>query len=124
MIPENSLIDVAQRFAFLEARMQAGLPPAEIAAVSREWSALRPVVAAADGWRDLQRRLAETEALLADPEMRALAEEAGELVDQTGDQTGVEPEAGGADESADAGGDATIDGTDTTRPDSIGESEA
>ena len=57
-------------------------------------------------------------------EEEALAEEAGELVDQTGDQTGVEPEAGGADESADAGGDATIDGTDTTRPDSIGESEA
>ena len=75
MIPEDSLIEVAQRFAFLEARMQAGLPPSEIAAVSREWSGLKPVVAAADTWRDLTRRLAETEALLSDPEMRGLAED-------------------------------------------------
>jgi DNA gyrase subunit A len=69
-------------------------------------------------------------------EEEALAEEAGEAIDQAGDQTGdqagaeagVEPGVGdGPDadgESAVTGESATIDGTDTTRPDSIGESEA
>ncbi|MBP1805476.1 peptide chain release factor 1 [Rubellimicrobium aerolatum] len=75
MIPEDRLHDIARRHAFLEARMQAGLPPAEIAAVSREWSELKPVVEAAEAWRALAREMAETEAMLADPDLRALAEE-------------------------------------------------
>ncbi len=75
MIPEDRLRDIAQRFAFLEAKMQEPLPPAEIAQVSREWSQLKPVVAATEAWRDLRRSVEDTEAMLADPEMRALAEE-------------------------------------------------
>ncbi|TNC52770.1 peptide chain release factor 1 [Rubellimicrobium rubrum] len=75
MIPEDRLHDIAQRYAFLEARMQAGLPPAEIAQVSREWSQLKPVVEAAEAWRDLTRSVADTEAMLADPDFRPLAEE-------------------------------------------------
>lgn len=75
MIPEDRLRDIDQRFAFLEARMQEGLPPAEIAKVSREWSELKPVVEAAEAWRALGRALQETEAMLADPELRPLAEE-------------------------------------------------
>ncbi|NAZ35416.1 peptide chain release factor 1 [Rubellimicrobium sp. CFH 75288] len=75
MIPEDRLSAVAERFAFLEARMQEPLPAAEIAAVSREWSALRPVVEAAAAWRALGSEIAAAEAMLADPEMRPLAEE-------------------------------------------------
>jgi peptide chain release factor 1 len=75
MIPEDRLRDIAQRFAFLEAKMQEPLAPVEIAQVSREWSQLRPVVEAAEGWRGLARSLEETEAMLADPDLRPLAEE-------------------------------------------------
>jgi peptide chain release factor 1 len=75
MIPEDRLIDVARRYAFLEAKMQEPLPPAEIAKVSREWSELRPVVEAAEAWRALTRTVEDTEAMLADPDMRPLAEE-------------------------------------------------
>jgi peptide chain release factor 1 len=75
MIPEDRLRDIAQRYAFLEAKMQEGLPPAEIAQVSREWSQLKPVVEATEAWRALSDDLRDTEAMLADPEMRALAEE-------------------------------------------------
>ncbi|WP_210527546.1 peptide chain release factor 1 [Rubellimicrobium arenae] len=75
MIPEDRLHDIAQRYAFLEAKMQDALPPAEIAQVSREWSQLRPVVEAAEAWRALSRSVAETEAMLADPDLRPLAEE-------------------------------------------------
>ena len=75
MIPEDRLHDIAQRYAFLEARMQEGLPPAEIAQVSREWAQLKPVVEAAEAWRGLTRSVADTEAMLADPDLRPLAEE-------------------------------------------------
>jgi peptide chain release factor 1 len=75
MIPEDRLRDIAQRYAFLEAKMQAGLSPAEIAQTSREWSQLKPVVEAAEAWRSLGDSLRETETMLADPDLRPLAEE-------------------------------------------------
>ena len=75
MIPTDRLEEVASRFAYLEARMGEGLPPAAIAEVSREWAALRPVVEAASAWRRAGAAVADAEAMLADPEMRPLAEE-------------------------------------------------
>jgi peptide chain release factor 1 len=75
MTPEDRLRDIAQRFAFLEAKMQEPLSPAEIAQVSREWSQLKPVVEATESWRGLRDAVADTEAMLPDAEMRALAEE-------------------------------------------------
>ncbi|EPX85928.1 bacterial peptide chain release factor 1 (bRF-1) [Rubellimicrobium thermophilum DSM 16684] len=75
MIPEDRLNEIAARFAFLEERLQQPQPPAELAATSREWSALRPVVQAAEAWRALKAEIADAEAMLADPEMRPLAEE-------------------------------------------------
>ncbi|EYD74457.1 Peptide chain release factor 1 [Rubellimicrobium mesophilum DSM 19309] len=75
MILEDRLRDIAQRYAFLEAKMQEPLSPAEIAQVSREWSQLKPVVEATEAWRALSDDLRDAEAMLADPEMRALAEE-------------------------------------------------
>ncbi len=74
MIPEERLEQIRQRFAYIEARMaQAG--GSEIAQLSREYSDLRPVVAAIDDWRRLSAEIADAEAMLSDPEMRALAEE-------------------------------------------------
>ncbi|TNC73376.1 peptide chain release factor 1 [Rubellimicrobium roseum] len=75
MIPEDRLHDIAQRYAFLEAKMQEPLAPAEIAQVSREWSQLRPVVEATEAWRRLCGEVADAEAMLADPDLRSLAEE-------------------------------------------------
>jgi peptide chain release factor 1 len=75
MIPEDRLHELASRFAFLEAKLQEPQPPAELARVSREWSALRAVVEAANAWRGLKAEVEGTEAMLGDPEMRPLAEE-------------------------------------------------
>jgi DNA gyrase subunit A len=57
-------------------------------------------------------------------EEEELAAEAGEVVDEAVAEPGAEPGADDAGESVDAAISATIDETDTTRPDSIGESEA
>ncbi|MEB3420458.1 peptide chain release factor 1 [Salipiger marinus] len=73
MIPNDRLQQIRERFEFLEARMATG--GGDIAALGREYSELRPVVDQIAEWHRLQADLAEAEALLADPEMRALAEE-------------------------------------------------
>jgi len=75
MIPVEKAHALTERFQFLEARMQAGLPPADIAAVSREWTDLKPVVETVARWQALTAEVAEAEAMLSDPDMRALAEE-------------------------------------------------
>ncbi|MGR3702764.1 MAG: peptide chain release factor 1 [Paracoccaceae bacterium] len=73
MISADKLEQITQRFQFLEAKMAQG--GGDIAALGREYAELRPVVAQIDLWRTLCRDLAEAEAMLADPEMRSLAEE-------------------------------------------------
>jgi peptide chain release factor 1 len=73
MISPDKLEQITQRFQFLEAKMAQG--GGDIAALGREYSELRPVVAQITAWRGLQRDLAEAEAMLSDPELRALAEE-------------------------------------------------
>ncbi len=75
MIPEAALREITDRFEFLEAKMGQATSGEEIARLSREYAELKPVVAAIADWRAVQVGLAETEALLADPEMRALAED-------------------------------------------------
>jgi peptide chain release factor 1 len=71
----EKLDQITRRFEFLEARLAAGAAPAEIAVLSREYSDLKPVVSEIASYRRALRDLAEAEAMLADPEMRALAEE-------------------------------------------------
>ncbi|MGR3485198.1 MAG: peptide chain release factor 1 [Paracoccaceae bacterium] len=73
MIPEESLRRIAERHAYLEAAMAE--PGADVAALSREYSDLSPVVDAIADHRRLEGELAEAEAMRADPELRALAEE-------------------------------------------------
>ena len=74
MLPEDRLAQIVQRFQFVEAKMSSA-PPDEIPALGREYAELRPVVAEIEGWRRLRDEIAEAEAMLADPEMRALAED-------------------------------------------------
>ncbi|MDE3123133.1 MAG: peptide chain release factor 1 [Paracoccaceae bacterium] len=75
MVPFDKLDQIAQRFEFLEAKLSAGAPPAEIAQLSREYADLKPVVAEIRAYRQALDDLDEAEAMLADPEMRALAED-------------------------------------------------
>ena len=75
MLPEDRLAQITQRFEFLEAQLNAGSAPDKIAQISREYSDLKPVVDQIDRWRAARDGLAEAQAMLADPEMRELAED-------------------------------------------------
>ena len=73
MIPEERLEQISQRFQYLEAAMAAG--SGDIAELAREYSELKPVVEQISLWRGVREDLEEAEALLGDPDMKALAEE-------------------------------------------------
>ncbi|EAQ01067.1 peptide chain release factor 1 [Pseudooceanicola batsensis HTCC2597] len=73
MISADRLAQITQRFEYLEARMAEG--GGDFAALSREYSELRPVVATIAAWEQAQTALSEAEGLRDDPEMRALADE-------------------------------------------------
>ncbi|WBU57320.1 peptide chain release factor 1 [Paracoccus sediminicola] len=75
MLPEDRLHQITQRFEFIEARLNAGPAADEIAAISREYAELKPVVAQIAEWRAAQDGLHEAQQMLADPDMRELAEE-------------------------------------------------
>ncbi|WP_226550932.1 peptide chain release factor 1 [Celeribacter naphthalenivorans] len=73
MIPEDRLYQILQRFEFLEASMSQG--SGDIVALGREYAELRPVVDQIRGYQSLRAQIEEAEEMLADPEMKALAEE-------------------------------------------------
>jgi peptide chain release factor 1 len=75
MLPLDKLDQITRRFGFVEARLSAGAEPSEIAALGREHAELKPVVAEITAYRQALADLAEAEAMLADPEMKALAED-------------------------------------------------
>ena len=75
MLPEDRLVQIVQRFEFLEAQLNAGPVPDQIARISREYAELKPVVEQIARWQAARDGLAEAEAMLADPEMRELAED-------------------------------------------------
>ncbi len=75
MVPLDKLAQITQRFEFLEAKLNAGASPAEIATLSREYSDLKPVADEITHYRRALDDLAEAELMLADPEMRSLAED-------------------------------------------------
>jgi peptide chain release factor 1 len=74
MIPTDRLQEILDRFAFVEAKMSDVSDPTEIAALGREYSGLRDVVAIIREWQGAQDDLASARQLLEDPEMRELAE--------------------------------------------------
>ena len=75
MVPLDKLAQITQRFEYLEARLNAGAEPSEIARISREYSDLRPVADQIAAYRRALDDLAEAEAMLSDPDMKALAED-------------------------------------------------
>lgn len=75
MLPQDRLSQIVERFEYLEARLNAGPAPDEIAAISREYADLKPVVTQIGEWRAAQDAIREAQAMLADREMRELAED-------------------------------------------------
>lgn len=75
MLPEDRLVQISQRFEYLEAQLNAGAAPDQIARISREYSELKPVVEEIDQWRAARDGIAQAQLMLADPEMRELAED-------------------------------------------------
>lgn len=75
MLPQDRLDQITQRFEFLEAQLHAGAEPSAIARISREYAELKPVVEQIALWRESRAQMQEAQAMLADPEMRELAED-------------------------------------------------
>ena len=75
MIPNDRIDQIIDRFQFLEAKMSSGVDGADIAALAKEYSDLKPVVDTVLAYKDLQQQIADAEAMLSDPEMRKMAEE-------------------------------------------------
>jgi peptide chain release factor 1 len=73
MIGRDKIDALSRRFEYLEARLAEG--GGAVAQLSREYAALKPVVETIDAWRRLTAEIAAAEALLSDPELRALAQE-------------------------------------------------
>ena len=75
MVPLQKLEQIHQRYEFLEAQMSAGISGEEIAKLSKEYSQLKPVVETIEEYKSLLADLKEAEVMMADPDMRQLAEE-------------------------------------------------
>ncbi|PRY94193.1 peptide chain release factor 1 [Donghicola tyrosinivorans] len=75
MVPIEKLEQIRQRYEFLEAKLSGGDFSDEIAQLSREYAALKPVVAEINDYRQLLADMAEAQVMLSDPDMRELAEE-------------------------------------------------
>ncbi|MDB2548105.1 peptide chain release factor 1 [Paracoccaceae bacterium] len=75
MLPAESLRQIVERFEYLEAQLNAGPDADAIAAISREYAQLKPVVKRIDEYQQIKSDLQGAEEMLADPEMRDLAEE-------------------------------------------------
>ena len=73
MVPLEKLAQITERFEFLEASMAAG--SGDIAALGKEYSELRPVVAEIAEYRQILADIGEAEAMLDDPEMAELAQD-------------------------------------------------
>ncbi|MEM6391154.1 MAG: PCRF domain-containing protein, partial [Pseudomonadota bacterium] len=74
-LPQERLRQITERFEFLEAQLSEGADPSKIAAISREYAELKPVVAQIAALAQTRAHIAEAEAMLDDPDMRELAEE-------------------------------------------------
>ena len=73
MIPRDTLLQITQRFEFLEAAMATG--EGDIAKLGKEYSDLRPVVEQIRAYEQVEADITEAEAMLEDPDMKDLAEE-------------------------------------------------
>ena len=75
-IPAERLDQIANRFAELEARMASGtLEGEEFVQASRDYAELEPVAKTAAEVKAMREEIAGLEEMLADPEIKAMAEE-------------------------------------------------
>ncbi|MBX9758813.1 MAG: peptide chain release factor 1 [Beijerinckiaceae bacterium] len=74
MLPQEKLDLIIRRRDEVSAKLAAGASGPEFGALSRELSELEPVAEQISAWRQAQDDLAGAQALLADPEMKDLAE--------------------------------------------------
>lgn len=75
MFSDDRLRQITERFEFLEAQLNGGPPPDEIARISREYAELKPVAELVATYRAARDGLVEAEEMRRDAEMRALADE-------------------------------------------------
>ncbi len=75
MIADEQFERIVQRFQFLEAKLSAGADPSVLAELSREYAELKPVTEKISTYRALLAEIADTTALMDDPEMKAMAAE-------------------------------------------------
>ncbi len=73
MIAEHTLLQITQRFEFLEAQMAEGT--GDIAVLAKEYSDLKPVVDQVRAYQTVVADIAEARAMLDDPDMAELAQE-------------------------------------------------
>ena len=73
MIAEDTLIQITQRFEFLEAQMAEG--SSDIAKLAKEYADLKPVVDEVRAYQTLVSDISDAEAMMDDPDMRELAAE-------------------------------------------------
>ena len=73
MISEDLLIQITQRFEYLEAQMAEG--SGDIAKLAKEYSDLKPVVEEIKAYQSLVEDILDAEAMLGDPDLHELAKE-------------------------------------------------
>ena len=73
MISEDLLIQITQRFEYLEAQMAEG--SGDIAKLAKEYSDLKPVVEEIKAYQCLVEDILDAEAMLVDPDLHELAKE-------------------------------------------------
>ncbi|MGR3711798.1 MAG: peptide chain release factor 1 [Shimia sp.] len=73
MVPIERLLQITQRFEFLEAQMAEG--GGDISALAKEYAEIKPVVEQIATYRRLLADIEDAEEMLGDPDMKALAEE-------------------------------------------------
>lgn len=74
MMVHEKRLQLKQRYEFIEAKLNGALDAQEIATLSKEYAALKPVIATIEVYETAYTALQEAEALRDDPEMRELAE--------------------------------------------------
>ena len=75
MVPFDKLEQIKQRFEFLQAKMSSGASGDEIATLAKEYSDLKPVIEQISEYQTLLQEITDAEEMLADPDMKDLAEE-------------------------------------------------
>lgn len=73
MISEDLLIQITQRFEYLEAQMAEG--SGDIAKLAKEYSDLKPVVEQIKAYQCLVKDIVDAEAMLVDPDLQELAKD-------------------------------------------------